>query len=223
MSPTKRIVAAVVLMAALGCRAANATPLRISYAAIASNTAGIWMAEGSGAFKRQGLDAQFVYISSSATNVQELLAGSIDVMAGGSSGVVSATAHGAPIVAVALSVIAVSRNYLQTNRPTVERVVRAYVDGVAAMVHNKAMATKILAKYLQRSDPAFLDETYVLVRNYTGRVPRVDPRVVPLLLEFDTVKGVDAEALTAKAIDNSIVDQLVEEKFIQKLFGKELP
>ena len=59
------------------------------------------MAEGTGAFKRQGLDAQLVYISSSATNVQALLGGSIDVMVGGSSGVVSAAARGAPIVAVA--------------------------------------------------------------------------------------------------------------------------
>jgi ABC-type nitrate/sulfonate/bicarbonate transport system substrate-binding protein len=118
-------------------------------------------------------------------------------------------------------VIAVSREYLQNHRAIVERVVRAYVDGVAAMVHNKPMATKVLAKYLQRSDPAFLDETYTLVKNYTERVPRVDARVVPLLLEFDSVKGVDADALTAKVIDNSIVDQLVQEKFIQKLFGKE--
>jgi hypothetical protein len=62
----------------------------------------------------------------------------------------------------------------------------------------------------------------ILVKNYTERIPRVDPRVVPLLLEFDTVKGVDADALTARTIDNSIVDQLLEEKFIQKLFGKEL-
>jgi ABC-type nitrate/sulfonate/bicarbonate transport system substrate-binding protein len=43
---------------------AAAAPLRISYAAIAANIAGIWMAEGSGAFKKYGLDVQFVYIPS---------------------------------------------------------------------------------------------------------------------------------------------------------------
>jgi hypothetical protein len=58
------------------------------------------------------------------------------------------------------------------------------------------------------------------LRNYTERTPRVDPRI-PLLLEFDPVKGVDAETLTAKMIDNSVVDQLLQEKFIQKQFGKE--
>lgn len=313
------MVAALFLI--LRCDVARAAPLRISYAAIASNTAGIWMAEGSGAFRRQGLDVQFVYISSSATNVQAVLSGSIDIMVGGSSGIVSAAARGAPIVAVgsqmnrppaslfvqpeisepaqlkghtlgisrpnssthvlsalvmrklglehavtlrpfgdipgihaafdrkiiagmvstvtpkgsarvlanvadldipyAMSVFGVSRNFLQSRRTTVERVMRAYVEGIATMVHNKPLATQILAKYLQRSDPAFLDETYTLVKTYTERVPRLDPRVVPLLLEFDPVKGIDAETLKAKMIDNSIVDQLIAEKFIEKQFGKE--
>jgi NitT/TauT family transport system substrate-binding protein len=74
--------------------------LRISYAAIAANIAGIWMAEGSGAFKKHGLDVQLVYIPSSGTNVQALLGGSIDVMIAGSSGIVSAAARGAPLVAI---------------------------------------------------------------------------------------------------------------------------
>jgi hypothetical protein len=59
------------------------------------------------------------------------------------------------------------------------------------------------------------------VRNYTEGIPRVDPRGVPLLLEFDPVKGVEADALTARMIDNSIVDQLLEKNFIQRQFGKE--
>ena len=320
MSRLIPFVAALVFTCGL-VSSANTAPLRIAYAAIASNTAGIWMAEGSGAFKNQGLDVELVYISSSATSVQALLSGSIDVMVGGASGIVSAAARGAPLVAVgsqmnrapatlyvqpeiiepaqlkgatlgisrpnssthvltalvlrklglenaatlrpfgdipgihaafdrkliagmvstvtpkgparalanaadmdipyAMSVIAVSRNFLQTNRSTVERAMRAYVEGVAMMVYNKDRAGKILAKYLQRSDAAFLDETYTFVRNYTERTPRVDPRVVPLLLEFDPVKGVDPDALAVKMIDNGIVNQLLQEKFIQKQFGKE--
>ncbi len=47
----------------------------------------------------------------------------------------------------------------------------------------------ILAKYLRRSDPAFLEETYLLVRTYTERIPRFDSRAIPVLLEFDPVKG----------------------------------
>jgi hypothetical protein len=75
---------------------------------------------------------------------------------------------------------------------------------------------------LQCTDLAFLDETYALARKYTERLPRVDPRVVPLLLEFDPVKGVDPATLQATMIDNSIVDKLIADKFIEKQLGREL-
>jgi hypothetical protein len=89
------------------------------------------------------------------------------------------------------------------------------------MVHDKERAVNILAKYLRRSDPAFLEETYLLVRTYTERIPRFDSRAIPVLLEFDPVKGVTADALEARVIDNSIIDQLREERFFEKFFGKE--
>jgi ABC-type nitrate/sulfonate/bicarbonate transport system substrate-binding protein len=54
----------------------------------------------------------------------------------------------------------------QSNRETLERLLRAYVEGVAMMVHDKERAVNILAKYLRRSDPAFLDESYSLVKTY---------------------------------------------------------
>jgi hypothetical protein len=34
------------------------------------------------------------------------------------------------------------------------------------------------------------------------------------------VKGIDAESLTPKVIDNSIVDKIAREGFIDKIFGK---
>ena len=90
------------------------------------------------------------------------------------------------------------------------------------MVHDKERAMRILAQDLRRSDSAFLDETYTLVTTYTERVPRFDSRAIPILLKFDQAKGITADRLAAKVIDNSIVDQLVAEKFIEKSFGKEL-
>ena len=297
---------------------AHPAPLKISYAAIAANIAGIWMAEGSGAFKKYGLDVQLVYIPSSGTNVQALLGGSIDVMVAGSAGIVSAALRGAPLVTIAsqmnrppvtlyvqpditkadqlknqvlgitrfgssthtlsllvlrklgldktvtlrplgetpavqaafehkmiagmlttvkpriaarplvnaadldiaypMSIIGVTQNFLQSNRPTLERLLRAYVEGVAMMVHDKDRAVNILARYLRRTDPVFLEETYSLVRTYTERTPRFDPRAIPTLLEFEQAKAVDPDAFAAKVVDNSIIDQLVQEKFIEKLY-----
>jgi len=78
----------------------------------------------------------------------------------------------------------------------------------------------VLAKYFKRSDANFLDETYALVTRFTEKTPRVDTRNVSTVLEFEPVKGVDAETLAPKVIDNSVVDKLAKDGFIEKVFAK---
>jgi len=88
------------------------------------------------------------------------------------------------------------------------------------MMHDKENALRVLAKYLKRSDPSFLEEMYTTARTFMERVPRVDARTVATVLEFDPVKGVDPDALASKVIDNGLVEKLVKEGFIEKVFGK---
>jgi len=120
----------------------------------------------------------------------------------------------------AMNVIAVTRDFLQKNPDTVERVVKAYIEAVATMNHDKETTLKVLAKYFKRNDPIFLDETYALATKFIEKTPRVDARNVATVLEFEPVKGVDAETLTPKVIDNSVVDKLAKEGFIEKAFAK---
>ena len=119
-----------------------------------------------------------------------------------------------------MNVMAVTREFLQKNPETAERVVKAYIEAVGAMNHDKEATLKVLAKYFKRSDANFLDETYALVTRFTEKTPRVDTRNVATVLEFEPVKGVDAETLTAKVIDNSVIDKLVKDGFIEKVFAK---
>ena len=58
----------------------NAAPLPFAYASLAPPLSGVWAAQETGAFKKYGLDVQLIYISSSTTNVQALLGGSLDVI-----------------------------------------------------------------------------------------------------------------------------------------------
>jgi ABC-type nitrate/sulfonate/bicarbonate transport system substrate-binding protein len=109
-------------------------------------------------------------------------------------------------ISFAMKVMAITREFQQKNPDTVERAVKAYIEAVAAMNHDKGTTLKVLAKYFKRSDPDFLDETYRLVNRFTEKTPRVDARNVATVLEFEPVKGVDAETLTPKVIDNSVVD-----------------
>jgi len=119
-----------------------------------------------------------------------------------------------------MNVMAVTREFLQKNPDTVERVIKAYIEAVGVMNHDKEATLKVLAKYFKRSDPNFLDETYSLVTKFTEKTPRVDTRNVATVLEFEPVKGVDAETLTAKVIDNSLIDKLAKDGFIEKVFAK---
>lgn len=75
--------------------------LTLSYSAVTPTNAGVWMAEETGAFRKNGLDVRLVYIPSASTNIQALLGGNITVSHAGSSGVIVAASHGAPVVAIA--------------------------------------------------------------------------------------------------------------------------
>jgi ABC-type nitrate/sulfonate/bicarbonate transport system substrate-binding protein len=120
----------------------------------------------------------------------------------------------------AMSVMALTQDYLQRNRESAARTLKAYLEGVGFMIRDKEGALRILAKYLKRNDPAFLEEMYAIAYKFTERIPRVDFRTVATILEFEPVKGVDAEALAPKAIDNGLVEELVKEGFIERVFGK---
>jgi hypothetical protein len=119
-----------------------------------------------------------------------------------------------------MNVLATTREYLRDHTGVVERVLRAYIEGVAIMIYEKERAIKVLQKYFRRTDPGFLDEMYLQAKNYTERVPRVDPRIISPILEFAQIKGTSPETVAAKVIDNGLVDKLVGEKFIEKLFSK---
>ena len=88
------------MMVFVGAQSVAAAPLRFAYASIAPPLSGVWAAQETGAFKKYGLDVQLIYISSSATNAQALVGGSLEVATPGGTSAVLLAARGAPIVAI---------------------------------------------------------------------------------------------------------------------------
>ena len=115
-----------------------------------------------------------------------------------------------------MNMIAVSRDYLRRNRDTVERMVRAYAEGVAAMNHDKEKALKVIAKYARIPDAKGIENHYVDSVTYLDRIPRAEPEAVQTILEFIGKKGVAPETFQ----DNSIIDKLTKEGFFDKLYKK---
>ena len=120
----------------------------------------------------------------------------------------------------AMNVFAVTQDFLRKNPDTAERAMKAYIEAVALMNHDKESTIRVLAKYFKRNEPAFLDEMCAIATRYIEKIPRVDARNVATTLEFEPVKGVDAETLAPKVIDNSLVDKLAKKGFIEKVFAK---
>jgi NitT/TauT family transport system substrate-binding protein len=115
-----------------------------------------------------------------------------------------------------MNMIAVSRDYYRRNPENVERMVRAYAEGVAAMNQQKERALKAIAKYAHISDPKTIEDHYRDSVTYLDRVPRAEPEAVQTILEFMGKKGVPLETFQ----DNSIIDRLTREGFFDKLYAK---
>ena len=112
-----------------------------------------------------------------------------------------------------MNLLAVSNDYLLKAPKSVDAIVRAYIEGIAALKTRKAQALKLLEKYMgQRGGSSELH--YEFVSKYLDATPRVDPAAVDTVLEMVGSKG----ASKNKLFDNSIVDRLVQEGFIDTLY-----
>jgi len=113
-------------------------------------------------------------------------------------------------------VIAVSRDFYRRSPETVEALVRAYTEGVAAAHDQKERALKVIAKYTRLKDPRLIEELYKDADKFLDRVPRVEPEAIAPIVEFMGKKPIPLETIA----DNSVIDRLVREGFIEKLYKK---
>ena len=113
-------------------------------------------------------------------------------------------------------VIAVSRDFHRRSPETLEGIVRAYTEGVAAAHYQKEKTLKVIAKYARLKDPRMMEEFYKDADKFLDRVPRVEPEAIAPIVEFMGKKPIPLEAIA----DNSVIDRLVREGFIEKLYKK---
>jgi NitT/TauT family transport system substrate-binding protein len=112
-----------------------------------------------------------------------------------------------------MNLLAVSNDYYRKSPKSVEGIVAAYIEGIAALKTRKPQALKVLEKYMgQRGGTAEMH--YEFVTKYLDSVPRVEPAAIDTVLEMVGAGG----ATKAKLFDNSIVDRFVQDGFIDKLY-----
>jgi NitT/TauT family transport system substrate-binding protein len=113
-------------------------------------------------------------------------------------------------------VIAASRDYYTRNPDITEAMVRAYLEGVAAVGQQKERTLQVIQKYTRLQDPKLIQGLYVDGVKFLERVPRMDAEALAPIVEFMGKKPIPVESIA----DNSIVNRLERDGFIDKLYGK---
>lgn len=114
--------------------------------------------------------------------------------------------------------LAVSREFQRRSPDTLEKIMRAYLEGVAVVrdPNQKERVIKTLVRYTRLKESKAIEEIYSDAFKYVDRVPRVEAEAVSATLEFMGKKGLPVETFA----DNTIIDRLVREGFVDQLYKK---
>ena len=113
-----------------------------------------------------------------------------------------------------MGTIVVSRDFHRRNPEILEAIMRAYLEGAAAIHYQKETALRAIARHTRIRDPKTTAENYNDSIKYLDRVPRVEPEAVNSIAESIGKKTIPFETW----VDNSIVDRLNREGFIEQLY-----
>lgn len=114
--------------------------------------------------------------------------------------------------------LVVSREFYRRAPDTMDKIMRAYIEGVAALRDpgQKDRVTKTIVNFTRLKEAKAVEEIYNDAAKYVDRIPRVEPEAVAATLELMGRKGLPIETFA----DNSIVDRLVREGFVEQVYRK---
>ena len=116
------------------------------------------------------------------------------------------------------TVITVRRSFLEKNRETVKRFVRAYSEAIYEFKTDKAKALAVYANRLKQQDSKVLDATYDYFAPKFSFPPRVERDGIRNALELVSARDREAkgEINVEQFIDESLIDELERDGFFKK-------
>lgn len=112
--------------------------------------------------------------------------------------------------------LAVKRDYYKASPKTVEAMLKAYIEGVAALRTRKELGLRVLGKYMRGRPENLLNEDYNSFLEYVIPVPKVNPSAIRTVLDW----AGRSDAPLEQFFDNSIIERLEKEGFIDLLYKK---
>ena len=116
-----------------------------------------------------------------------------------------------------------SRRWIREYRPAAKAFIRAYGRSIHFMHTRKEETRKIFAKYTKITDPAMIDGSIQYGYDFMEKIPLVKSQAFQVTLEQIAKANPRArQARPEQFFDNSLVQELVDEGFFTKLWGKTL-
>lgn len=115
--------------------------------------------------------------------------------------------------------IATMRKYLQTQRPTVVKFIKAYLEAIKLNLDDKPFTKKVLSEYTGFKEDDLLEESYrVYIIQTMSRVPYPVARGWKAVIDFSSrenprIKGLKIEEI----LDDRIIRELEESGFVKSL------
>jgi NitT/TauT family transport system substrate-binding protein len=118
-----------------------------------------------------------------------------------------------------MTVITVRRSFLEKNRDTVKRFLRAYSEAIHRFKTDKEQSMGVYAKRLKQQDRQIIEETYQYYAPRFSFPPRIDRGGIRAALELVGRRDAEAkgEINVEQFIDESVIDELEREGFFKKL------
>ena len=119
--------------------------------------------------------------------------------------------------------ITTTRKFMRERRAQAKAYLRAYARAVHLMHTRKEEAKAIFAKYTKIKDSGVLEGSLTYGYDFIEKVPLVKPAGFQVTLDDIAKKNVKAKsAKPEQFFDNSFVQELIDEGFFAKLWGKNL-
>lgn len=116
------------------------------------------------------------------------------------------------------TVITVRRSFLEKNRETAKRFVRAYSEAIYQFKTDKTKGVAVYAKRLKQQDSKIVEDTYDYFAPKFSFPPRVEREGIRNALELVTaLPEAKGEVNVEQFIDESLIDELEREGFFKKL------
>lgn len=113
-----------------------------------------------------------------------------------------------------------TKSYLANNRATVRKVVMSLIEATHFFKTNKQASQRITAKYLRGANQAYLDSAYESTAKIIERVPYTTREGMQIQLDEALKLAPGSKVTVDSLIDDSIVRELENEGFIDKVYGK---